>query len=133
MHTDVQVSSRISAELGLDVVRGTLIASDLPLPRIPPVRARAGLRYQHNAFQSGVEMSGVAAQNRVFTDETPTAGYGLLKLFAAYSFASGGATHTLTGRLDNATNQLYRNHLSRIKDSVPEMGRNARVVYSVSF
>ena len=75
MHADVQVTSRISAELGLDVVRGTLTASALPLPRIPPVRARAGLRYQHNAFQSGVEMSGVAAQNRVFTDETPTAVY----------------------------------------------------------
>jgi iron complex outermembrane receptor protein len=56
-----------------------------------------------------------------------------LKLFAAYSVPAGGVTHTLTGRLDNATNELYRNHLSRVRDVVPEMGRNARVVYSVSF
>ena len=104
-----------------------------PLPRIPPLRLRGGLRYQHNAFQAGAEMVGAADQKRVFTNEEPTAGYGTLKLFAAYSFQSGGATHTLTGRLDNATNELYRNHLSRMRDVVPEMGRNARVVYSLTF
>ncbi|HEY6508889.1 MAG TPA: TonB-dependent receptor, partial [Vicinamibacterales bacterium] len=133
MHTDVQVTSRVAVELGLDYVRGTLSAGDVPLPRIPPFRVRGGLRYQHNAFQAGAEMSGVAAMNRVSTAETPTAGYGVVKLFAAYSFPAGGVTHTLTGRLDNATNELYRNHLSRVKDEVPEMGRNARVVYSLSF
>ena len=133
MHTDVQVSSRVAAEFGLDYVRGELSDLDDPLPRIPPLRLRGGLRYQYNAFQAGAEMVGVADQNRVYDTELPTAGYGLLKLFAAYSFASGRTTHTLTGRLDNATNELYRNHLSRVKDEVPEMGRNARLVYSVSF
>ena len=44
-----------------------------------------------------------------------------------------GAVHTVTGRLDNATDQLYRNHLSLIKEFVPEMGRNFRLVYSMSF
>lgn len=133
MHTDVQVTSRVAAEFGLDYVRGALSDGDIPLPRIPPLRVRGGLRYQHNAFQAGAEMMGVADQRRVFDTESSTAGYGFLKLFAAYSFMSGGTTHTLTGRLDNATNELYRNHLSRVRDVVPEMGRNARVVYSVSF
>ena len=32
--------------------------------------------------------------------------------------------HTITARLDNVTNELYRSHLSLIKDLVPEMGRN---------
>ena len=41
--------------------------------------------------------------------------------------------HTVTARLDNATNELYRNHLSLIKDFVPEMGRNFKLVYSVRF
>jgi hypothetical protein len=45
----------------------------------------------------------------------------------------GGATQTITARLDNATNTLYRNHLSIIKDLVPEMGRNFKVVYAVRF
>jgi outer membrane receptor protein involved in Fe transport len=41
--------------------------------------------------------------------------------------------NTFTVRLDNATNELYRNHLSLVKDEVPEMGRNFKVVYSVRF
>ena len=78
-------------------------------------------------------MVAVSKQDRVFGEETPTAGYGLLKLFASYSFDTGGVTSTLTARLDNATNELYRNHLSLIKDHVAEMGRNFKLVYSVRF
>ncbi len=125
-HTDVQLTSRFVAEFGLDYVRGALSDGDLPLPRIPPLRLRGGLRYQQNAFQAGAEVVGAADQKRVYPNEEPTAGYGTLKLFAAYSFPAFGVTNTLTGRLDNATNELYRNHLSRIKDVVPEMGRNAQ-------
>jgi iron complex outermembrane receptor protein len=132
-HTDVQITSRVSAELGLDVVRGRLRASNEPLPRIPPVRVRGGLRYQYNAFQAGGEVVGVARQDRVFGAEPPTDAYSLLKLFAAYSFPAGGVVNTLTFRVDNATNELYRNHLSRIKEQVPEMGRGVRLLYSVQF
>jgi outer membrane receptor protein involved in Fe transport len=46
---------------------------------------------------------------------------------------SGGATSTLTARLDNVTDRLYRNHLSLIKDVVPEIGRNFKLLYSVQF
>jgi outer membrane receptor protein involved in Fe transport len=69
----------------------------------------------------------------VFGAETPTDGFTLLKLFGAYSFGSGNVVNTVTARLDNATNELYRNHLSLIKDFVPEMGRNFKVLYSVKF
>ena len=49
-HADFQLTPQLSAELGLDFVRGTLKDGDLPLPRIPPL-FRGGLRYQRNAFQ----------------------------------------------------------------------------------
>jgi iron complex outermembrane receptor protein len=133
MHADVHVTARIVAEMGLDYVRGELKAARDPLPRMPPLRVKGGLRYQWNAFQAGGEITGTARQGRVFDRETETAGYGLLKLFAAYSFQTGKAVSTLTARLDNATNELYRNHLSYIKDFVPEMGRNLKVVYGVKF
>ena len=81
----------------------------------------------------GGEVVSVAAQDRVFGEETPTPSYNLLKLFAAYSFETGGAVSTVTARLDNATDELYRNHLSLIKDFVPEMGRNLKLLYSVRF
>ncbi len=114
-------------------MRGALKDDDLPLPRIPPVKFRGGLRYQRNALQIGGQVIAAAKQDRLSTNETPTDGYTLLKLYGSYSFDSGGATNTITARLDNATNELYRNHLSLIKDVVPEMGRNFKLVYSVSF
>ena len=132
-HADVQVSSRLIAEAGFDLVRGELRATRAPLPRIPPIRVRGGLRYHSGAFQAGGEVVATAKQDRVFGEETPTDGHNLVKLFAAYSFGSGQAVHTVTARLDNATNELYRNHLSLIKDFVPEMGRNFKVLYFVKF
>jgi len=69
----------------------------------------------------------------LFVTETPTDGYQLLRLYSAYSIARGNVVHTITGRLDNATDELYRNHLSLIKDLAPEMGRNVKLLYSVKF
>jgi iron complex outermembrane receptor protein len=132
-HADVQLFPQLFLELGLDYVRGTVRDSDEPLPRIPPLRFRGGLRYQSNAFQAGGEVRAVAKQDRVFTTETETDGYQLLRLFASYTFAQGNVAHTVTARLDNATNELYRNHLSLIKDLAPEMGRNFKLLYNVKF
>jgi iron complex outermembrane receptor protein len=132
-HADFAVTSRVFAELGADYVRGSLKDSDDALPRIPPFRFRGGVRYQYSGFQIGGEVVGVAKQDRVFGIEEPTDGYGLLKLFTSYSFNAGGAVNTITARLDNATDELYRNHLSLIKHLVPEMGRNFKLLYNVRF
>jgi iron complex outermembrane receptor protein len=132
-HADISLAKGLFAELGFDLVRGELRDTGDPLPRMPPSRFIGGLRYQANTFQAGGEVVAAAKQDRVFGEETPTDGYNLLKLFASYSFGGGSAVNTITARLDNATNELYRNHLSFIKDFVPEMGRNFKVVYSVRF
>jgi iron complex outermembrane receptor protein len=132
-HADFQLTSTLVAEVGLDLVRGSLKANDLPLPRIPPVKFRGGLRYQYNALQIGGQIVAAAKQDRLSTNETATDGYTLMKLYSSYSFDSGGALHTITARLDNLTNELYRNHLSLIKDLVPEIGRSFKAVYSISF
>jgi iron complex outermembrane receptor protein len=108
---------------------------------MPPLRGRAGLRLQKNAFQAGVDGVFTAKQDRIYTIDTPqgsvgesaTDGYNLLKLYTSYSFVSGKSTNTITVRLDNATDTLYRNHLNYLKDLAPEMGRSLRVVYSVKF
>lgn len=133
IHADFQVAPRLFAEARLDYVRGTLAATDNPLPKMPPLRLLGGLRYQDGAFQAGGQVIGAASQDRISTGETATDSYTLLKLFTSYSFQSGGAVSTITARLDNATDTLYRNHLSLIKDLVPEMGRNFKVLYNVSF
>ena len=132
-HADINVTENLIAEITYDWVRGQLADSDAPLPRIPPFRIIPGLRYQRNALQVGGTLTITAEQDRVFGAETPTEGYAMLKLYGSYSFVTGGLTNTITARLDNATDKLYRNHLNYLKDVLPEMGRNFKLVYSVSF
>ena len=132
-HADVTLLSWLFAEAGFDLVRGAQSATGDPLPRMPPLRLRGGLRYQRDALQFGGEVVSVQHQDRIFGAETETAGFALVKLFASYSFVSGDATSTITARLDNATDRLYRNHLSLIKDVVPEVGRNFKLLYKVQF
>lgn len=140
-HVDLRVLPAVWVEGGLDYVRGDLSRLDTPMPRIPPLRGRIGLRVERNGFRGGAEGIFTARQDRVLTastdgvtiGETPTDGYGLLKFYASYSFGSAAAFQTVTARLDNATDARYRNHLNYLKDLVPEMGRNFALVYTVRF
>ena len=132
-HADVDLVGGLHLELGLDTVRGELRDGGDPLPRIPPVRFTSGLRYHWNALQLGAQLVRAAEQDRVYDIETPTDGYTTLRLFGAYSLQAGQTLHTFSARLDNLTDQLYRNHLSLVKDLVPEMGRSVRLVWSVKF
>lgn len=139
-HADLKVSPLLWVEGGLDYVRGMFVGGGA-LPRTPPLRGRAGLRFQRNAFTAGVEGLFTAAQERIYAvvqdgrtvGETATARYNLLKASASYSFGSDKALNTITFRLDNATNALYRNHLNYLKDLTPEMGRNVSLVYNLKF
>ena len=145
-HVDFRLADVWWLEGGLDYVRGTLTSIDQPLPRMPPLRGRVGLRFQKNAFQAGGEGNFTSKQDRIYVipsetgpvGETSTDGYGLLKLFASYSFGDAKRVNTITARLDNATNETYVNHLNYLKDVLlengfGEMGRNFKIVYSVKF
>lgn len=132
-HTDIEILPNLSAEVGFDMVRGELRATNEALPRIPPMRFMGGLRYRHDALQIGADVIRAAEQDRVFGEETITPGYTTLKLFGVYSLQQGKLLHTFTARLDNATNETYYNHLSFIKDFVPEMGRNFKLIYGIRF
>jgi iron complex outermembrane receptor protein len=132
-HADVEITPSIFGELTVDLVRGELTDTNEALPRIPAYRIIPGLRYQRNALQAGGSVTITGDQNRVFGIETPTEGAAVLKLYGSYSFAAGGVTNTVTARLDNATNELYRNHLNYLKDVLPEMGRSFKLVYSVGW
>jgi iron complex outermembrane receptor protein len=132
-HADVTLTERLAIESTYDFVRAERRADGQPLPRIPPQRLMAGLRYTQGRLQVGVNGTAVSRQDRVFGAETETAGYGLLRAYATYTLQSTRAVQTVTARLDNATNTFYRNHLNFLKDVVPEIGRAFRLVYGVKF
>ena len=129
----VKLTPALTAEVSYDMVRGELKETGRPLPRIPPQRFLAGLSYRKNAFAIGGSAQIVSHQTRVFGAELPTDGYTIAKFFASYSFQRGGLVNTVTARLDNATDTLYRNHLNYLKDLLPETGRSFKVVYSLGF
>ena len=115
-----------------DIVRGELSDTDEPLPRIPPYRGIVGLRYQNAGFQAGTRDHGGRSESRVRRRDADRR-LRDVRLYGSYSFITGGVLNTITARLENATNKLYRNHLNYLKDQLPEMGRNFRLVYTLGF
>ncbi|WP_419949003.1 hypothetical protein [Candidatus Palauibacter sp.] len=72
-------------------------------------------------------------QDRVGEFETPTDGYTVFNTAAGVRFTFGGRLNVLTVSLGNAGNAEYRNHLSRVKEIMPEAGRSLNVSYRVVF
>jgi iron complex outermembrane receptor protein len=132
-HGDLKFTPEWIAEFTYDYVWGELSESGDPLPRMPPYRVLLGLRYQKNGFQAGVGTTTAADQTRVYGEETPTDGYTTLRLYGSYAFTRSRVLNTITARLENATDELYRNHLNYLKDELPEMGRTFRLVYTLGF
>ncbi|MGE0454476.1 MAG: TonB-dependent receptor [Vicinamibacteria bacterium] len=132
-HVDAGLTQDLWLLVGADAVRGELRADDSPLPRIPPRRLWFGLRFERGPLHLEGEVKNVGEQSRVYGAETRTDGYTVLNFHGSYQITTGTTVHTVTLRVDNAADELYRNHLSYIKSLAPEMGRSLKLVYGVRF
>ena len=54
-------------------------------------------------------------------------------MHATYTFTTDRTAHVVTLRGGNLADEVYRNHLSYVKDLAPEMGRSVRLVYTLRF
>ena len=104
-----------------------------PLPRIPPLRTRAGFDFRHGNFSLRPEVRIAAAQDRLFETETRTAGYTVFNLNASYTITRQHMAHIFGVDAFNLGDRLYRNHLSFIKERAPEIGRGVRFTYTLRF
>jgi iron complex outermembrane receptor protein len=132
-HLDAGLTKDLWLVLGGDAVRGQLRAGGRPLPRIPSRRLWVGLRFEHGPLHFEGEVKNVGEQTRVYGAETPTEGYTLLNFHGSYQLTTGRTVHTFTLRADNVGGEIYRNHLSYIKDLALEPGRSFKLVYGVRF
>ena len=114
-------------------VNGSLKETDRPLPLVPPFKGHVALKYERTSWYLRVETEMAARQDRVGEFETPTDGYTVLSAAAGARLTVGGRLNVLTLSLDNAANTKYHNHLSRVKEIMPEAGRSLSVVYRVVF
>jgi iron complex outermembrane receptor protein len=126
----------VSAELRASVtspVTGVTTPAGTPLPRIPPLRGRAGFDIRWNGFSLRPEVVAARSQENLFVTETRTPGYAVFGLQASYTCAQPHAVHVFSMDAFNLSNRLYRNHLSFIKDLAPEIGRGVRFGYTLRF
>lgn len=131
------VAATEALELGgtVDYVRGTRVDTDEPLPTMPPVRGTLSARYDTGTWWVGASTRMVAEQDRVANEELPTDGYTLLNMQAGLCLDANGM-HRITARIDNLTNTLYRDHLSRVDRTEfgsPMPGRNIQLGYRYTF
>lgn len=130
---ETELHRAIWLNLGLDYVNAELTSDGTPLPQIPPLRGRAGLEIRYKGLLINPEIVMANHQDRLFPNETRTAGYAVANLSGSYLFAHGHTAHIVSFNFFNMGDTLYRNHLSFIKGFAPEMGRGLRVTYTLRF
>lgn len=105
-----------------------------PLPFLPPARVHVEARWDDGTWLLGATARHAAARTEISEgDETPTDAWTLLDLEAGFRLNRGEIRHSITIAVENATNALYRDATSRIKDFAPNPGRNVRLGYRVAF
>jgi iron complex outermembrane recepter protein len=129
---DVGLTRSVWLLSSIDYVNAEL-KTGTPLPRIPPLRGRVGFEAFYKGFRFNPEVIVAQEQNRLFTLETRTPGYKTVNLTASYTIARQHAAQTISFNAFNLNNELYFNHLSFIKGFAPEIGRGARLVYTIRF
>ncbi len=132
LSVDVTANKYLNVLAGLDYVNAQLKTGQ-PLPRIAPLRAHVGLDVHKGNLSVRPEFVAVGRQDRIFTNETPTAGYGTANLTASYVIPTKHAAHVFSINAFNLNNKLYYNHISFIKEISPEIGRGIRFSYTIRF
>ena len=134
---ELQGSYNVSRSVTLDgsaaTVQGTFTELDEPMPWIPPLSGRVGVKYTTGPISLRLGVSASTAQNRTAPYEQPTDGFAIADVSVQCHFSGRGLLHTIDVGAKNLTNRSYRDHLSRTKSITPEPGFNLRLLYKVHF
>ncbi len=128
---DIEIYRHLFMTGSLGTVHGQFTRQRKPIPRMPPLEGKLGVYYSDNRFTLGAVMHAADRQNRPGEFEKETAGYVILSLYLQYYFSNGPFLHTVTVTGGNITNAEYHKHLNRVKEVMPEPGRNIRILYKV--
>ena len=111
----------------------TFVPASVYPPLIPPLRGRIALRFERPTWFASAGAQMVHGQERLGDFETRTPGYTTGDLAVGLRLLAGRRLHTVTLRVDNVADRSYRDHLSRVKDIMPEPGRNVSLLYRLTF
>jgi iron complex outermembrane receptor protein len=110
----------------------TFMAASKYPPFIPPLNGQFGVRYDQPRWFASIAARYAARQDRLGDFEEPTDGYIVPNVSAGFRMVRGGALHAITLKIDNVLDQTFRDHLSRIKEIMPEPGRNVSLLYRIT-
>jgi iron complex outermembrane receptor protein len=116
----------INADIVADYVRATVDGGG-PVPRIPPLRVLTGVEAQSDMFDARIEAEWVAKQDRIAAFETPTDGFTLVNVSAAWRPWGRANGSALFVSVNNLFDVNARRHASFTKDFVPLAGIDFRV------
>ena len=102
-------------------------------PSLEAEKGHVALKYERPSWYLRAETEMANRQDRVGEFETPTSGYAVFNASAGVRLTFAGRLNILTVSLVNAANAEYRNHLSRVKEIMPEAARGLNATYRVVF
>jgi iron complex outermembrane receptor protein len=126
-------TSKLGLEFFGDFVRASNRDTSEALPRISPGRLGAALHGLASGWSWRLDAAYHLAQNRLATDETPTAGYTMVGASLGHDFKLAGTDARFTLRLTNLFDVEARNASSFIKDALPLPGRGLEAGLKLSF
>ena len=119
----------LNFEYDLSVVRGDDLTLNLPLSYINPTKQVFNFQFDINNIKPKLRLTKIHSQDRLGQFETRTPGAHLADLILSINKEN----YNLSIQFNNIFNEVYYNHLSRIKSIMPEPGRNIVVVYKFFF
>ena len=129
----VQPARRFAVTAGGDYVNAEDTRRHVPLPFTPPLRGLVRGSYQGRTSLGVIEWRLAASQHRLGDGDTPTNGYAVMNVGVGVRLVQHGVVHTVSLHCDNVFNTVYRDHLSVIKDFLPQPGRGFRLNYELLY
>ncbi len=129
----LKLNSKINVYGNYSIVRGLNLSERRPLEYMPPDKFLLSTVFNFDSFSTSIIMKKVLSQMRIGEFETKTDGYSLLGMSMTYNLISSKFLHKIIIQADNLFNIKYYNHLSRIKNIMPEKGRNLCIQYRLFF
>ena len=130
---DIEAAPHVVLLASSDYVNAQNTRTDTPLPFTPPWRGVVRATYRDESRTGMVEVRLAADQNRLGPGETATKGYAVLNLGAGLRITKGGFVHEIGLHVDNVFDTEYRDHLSVVKDFLPQPGRALKLDYVTNF
>ncbi len=133
INTEYLFNNELSVNSNISYTIGKQSVSEDNLPLIPPLSMNITVNYKLDDWYFNINTKMATSQEKTGQFENRTDGYVVLNAEIKKNIDLGGNMLALMLNLNNITNQVYRNHLSRIKSVYPQPGIGAELTINYYF